>query len=250
MKIAFYCDSPDVFKTEQLMLLMKDNHKLVRMRDDIVITSWDAIIMDGEGSKKSIINRAHNCKMKTVLLDGTEEDAQRVNLSISGFKNPNATYTGPKYAIFPKNKPWVKHDVDNKHRAVFVSADRYLDEIVSILGALGFNSIVHGATHPAAVTYDEQDCYNALRECFAAIVTRHTPMLQCLYYGIPTITLNQNILHSVKDTYINGNIKTLKDTISNLYNDEYKRLYLNNASKMFFDGLGLKRTHELIQNLV
>ena len=249
--------------------LNRKGHKVEHTNEDVVMTHWDMLIIDHIDSKKDMIARAKNAKIKTVLIDGDASDVEDVDLSISAFFNPRSQYKGVKYMIFPTDISWSHYNPYNKNTSVFVAMggfdyNNYTQAILDILNELQINAVVaHSINHPdfrqtykRVAIYDGDNYYDVMNECKMAITNGGLSLFMCLKYGMPTIAVPQ---YDHQQRNIDGidmccvpakmDIPDLKEKIQYLWGNEYYRQSLSVLSQYFVDGKATKRVCELINGI-
>ena len=280
MKITFYYEygfkkeigTGHKYRVKQVgKELEKRGHSVEYTTENVVVNSWDVLVIDHMDEKSSMIARAKRNNMKVVLIDGVEDDIPNTDISISMFANPSAKYTGLDYAVFPDAPEWANHNVDIHRNTIFVGmggydANNYAYLVAEALGLFKINVIVTKSinhvknisdVNKRAIFFDEENYYDAMYECDIAITNGGLTLFQSLHYGLPTIAIPQyehQKLHiaGAKDLCIQAepDIIDIQQKVNTLLNDEYKRRDVSIRSMNTVDGNGAKRIADLIESAV
>jgi len=278
MRIAFYYESGPIheigtghkYRSHEIGgELKKRGHKVEYTSDDIVVEGWDVLVIDHMHSKKSMIERAKSAGIKVVLIDGDNEDALLVNLSISAFVNKNAKHIGNKFLVFPIHNTWNKYKHDTKSKTVFVGmggfdANNIANFVLGVLDKMNINAIVAKSINHSnltdkfnrAIIFKEDNYFDAMKECVISITNGGLTFFQSLFYGMPTIPISQyehqnNNIRFLEHCCvpIKKNEDDLKEKIKWLMESEYYRESLSMLAKYYVDGKGAKRICSLIEEL-
>jgi spore coat polysaccharide biosynthesis predicted glycosyltransferase SpsG len=249
--------------------LTKRQHKILYVEDDIICSGPDTMIIDYDGSASSVIDRAKRAGMKVILMDGQDEHAPLVDLSISVCTNNNAQYRGADYCVVYKKGRTTYHRPDKKKKVVFVSVGDF-DETnmaefaLDILAEMNINAIVTKSTNHGNLRdkysrieiYNEDNYYDAMHECVMGIISGSDVMLQALYYGLPCIIMPQNdgqknIIELSKHCCVPCKRETedIKFWTQYLLDHEGFRKNLSILSSFHIDGRGCNRICDLIEKL-
>lgn len=250
-------------------LLEKNGHRVSYIEDGVLPSDTDVLVVDHIYSQNGLINTAKRAKMKTVLIDGAEEDADMVDLSISPFYNDKAQYKGGDYIVIPECKYWMKYKATRAKNTVFIAmggfdAENHAEFVLEILDELKVNAIIaRSINHPdfsehfsRAEMFEGDDYYHAMHECTMAVTNGGLSFFEALHYGMPTIAVpqykhQQHNIGQYAHCCIPGkrNAAFLKDKIGYLLDNEYHRVSLSKFASHFIDGKGARRICTLIENL-
>lgn len=219
LKVAFYYEYgkiPEIgtghhFRCKTIASeLKKRGHKIVDHGSE------DLLIVDHIFSQKQLLLDTKSKGIKTVLIDGSEDDVDLADLSISPIYNKKSQNTGLKYVVLPLLRGIQKYSPRTKSDIIFVSMggfdySNYADMIVDVLiktnrKAIITKSINHGNLknkYNNIEIFDEEDYYLAMKECVVAITGGGLTLFQCLYYGIPTIPIPQYEHQKSNIEYVN-----------------------------------------------
>ena len=249
--------------------LIKRQHKISHIEDDIVYSGYDVMIIDYVGPIESAIDRGKRARTKVILMDGKEEHASMVDLSISPYVNPKAQYRGSDYCVVFKKGRTTYHRPDKKKKVAFVSVGDF-DETdmtefaLDILAEMNLNAIVtkssnHGNLkdkYSRIEVYDEDNYYDAMHECVIGIISADDIMLQALYYGLPCIIMPQNKKQKLGIELMQHccvpckrDSGEVKFWIEYLLGNEGFRKNLSILSSYHIDGKGCARICDLIEQL-
>jgi len=249
--------------------LEKKGHDIAFMQDEILISNRDIMIIDHIKSQRGLIERAKHAKMKVVLIDGHPDDVELVDLSISAYANPKAQYRGAKYMAFSTlNQYWDKYKAHTKSKTIFVGVGGFdykniAEFILKALDELGLNAIVaKSINHPnfkefsRAKVFEEDNYYDAMHECVAAITNGGLTFFQTLYYGMPTLPIAQYPHQQVHIDHlahcclpVKLETSDIKEKISWAIDNEYYRRSVSLLAQHFVDGKGTLRICNLIENM-
>lgn len=228
----------------------------------------DLVVIDHIFSQKSLIKELKNKNKKIVLIDGAEEDADLVDLSISPFYNSKAQYGGINYIAVPPS--WgERYRIYNKSNTVFISmggfdANNYAELAIKVLKELGLNAlVVKSINHPDFASlysnvsiFNGDDLYAAMKDCFMGIVNGGLTLFQSLHYGLPCIAIPQYSHQKDNIEYVQHccspaepNEEDLKMKINWFLNGEQYRNNISKLSQHCVDGKGVQRICELIEKL-
>jgi spore coat polysaccharide biosynthesis predicted glycosyltransferase SpsG len=276
MKIAFFyeCGKTSEHKYRSLEVgkrLQRNGHDVEYTEDDIVLTTWDVLIIDHVESKKDMIMRAKQSGTKIVLIDGHPDDVGFVDLSISAFLNDKAQYRGVKYIVIPEHTSWVwnRYRPYTKSRTVFVSTGSFDESnltefILRVLDELKINAIVTKSTNHSNFRdmfsrieiFDEENYYNAMHECVIGITDGGLTFMQVLHYGLPTVAIAQNKNQQKNIDYLQHcclpSERSKDDLVTKIgwiIDNEYHRKSLSMLASHFVDGKGSARVCKLIEDL-
>ena len=279
MKIVMFYESGEIpeigtghkYRSKEIAKILRNNgHEVEFMLDGVLIKERDVLIIDHISSQKSLINRAKHAGMKVVLIDGVEEDVTLVDLSISSFINAKSQYTGAKYIAFPtQTQYWERYRPSTSSNTVFVGMGGYdhknlADLVLNILDDMGLNAIVAKSINhnnfkdkfSRVEIFEENNYYDAMRECVIAITNGGLTLFQSLYYGIPTIPLPQYEHQKKNIEYVSHccvpsklDADDIKQKINWLIDNEYYRQSVSTLARHFVDGKGSKRICSLIEKI-
>jgi len=279
VKITFFYESgamPEVgtghkYRCQEIAKVLKKNgHSTEFMQNDVLAKGRDVLVIDHIKSQESLIHRAKHAGMKVALIDGHPDDVGLVDLSVSAFTNPKAKYKGIKYTAFPAlNQHWDKYKPDTKSRTIFIGMGGFdyqniAEFVLGILDELKLNAVVaKSVNHPnfkesfsRVEIFDEDNYYNAMRECVVAITNGGLTLFQALYYGMPSLPIAQyphqekNIKHvSHCCTPMKLDAEDIKEKIGRVMDNEYYRKSVSLSAQHFVDGKGAHRICSLIENI-
>ena len=279
MKITFFYESGEIpeigtghkYRCQEIAkILVKKGYNIIYMHDDFLMSNRDILIIDHIKSQTSLIKRAKHAGMKVVLIDGHPDDVELVDLSISAYTNPKSQYKGIKYIAFPTtNQYWDKYKSDTKSKTIFVGVGGFdyknmAETILEVLDKLKLNAIVaKSINHPnfeekftRVKMFENNNYYEAMHECVAAITNGGLTFFQSLYYGLPTLPIPQyphqedNIKHASHcclPTKLDND--DIKEKIEQVLNNEYYRKSISMLAQYFVDGKGTRRICSLIEKM-
>jgi spore coat polysaccharide biosynthesis predicted glycosyltransferase SpsG len=249
--------------------LRKRNHNIEFLSTKDIPNNTTILVIDHMNCQRDLIAKAKSLGIKTVLIDGAEEDVNLVDASISCFVNCKAKYTGARFIAFPKHQISSKYFVKPNDNKVFVSMggfdkNNYARTVIDTLLKLNRPVIMTRSINisdigiiPSNVSVFKGDNYfDAMKECSIAITNGGLSFFQALYFGMPTIAIpqyehqkinidrfNQCCLQS--DISVQGDLE-LK--ISFL-DDIGVRKALSMMAQYNVDGNGLERICDIIEGL-
>lgn len=278
MRVTFFCEHGEkkeigtghLYRSMEIAERLRSlGHKVDFMEDGILMNTTDVLVIDHIHSQKSLIERASGAGIKTVLIDGAQEDVSLVDVSISGFANPDAQYTGLEYMAFPTCHATERYNVQRKVSSVFVGvggfdANNLAEPILEVLDKLGLNAVVaKSINHPdfskrfsRVKVFEEENFYNAMHECIIGITNGGLTMFQALHYGLPCVAIPQ---YEHQKTNINGvkhycksvsaDLAGLEEEVKTLISNEYQRESLSVSGQYHVDGKGVVRICSIIEGL-
>jgi spore coat polysaccharide biosynthesis predicted glycosyltransferase SpsG len=258
MKIAFKCNGKITYRCKLLGYeLKKRGHKLVEDQGQL-------LIVDHELPQHQTLAECKSAGIKTVLLDGSEEEVESADLSISPLQNSKAQHTGYAFIVVPPIRGLRNYSPRTKSRTIYVSVgetDRYSYAQIAINAAeeLGLKALVvksdnhkNLAQFKHVGTFAENDYYSAMSECIIAVTNGGLSMFQCLHYGIPTIPLPQNDKQKRNINFMDvccvpSPANEIAQQIRWLVDGENYRESLSVLSQHFVSGTGINKTCDLIE---
>lgn len=203
------------------------------------------------------------CKAEKTVCIGSDEGG---DITINPFYERKSDFSGSKYIVVPgfKNRAWDRYRANIKSKTIFVGINNHSTILLAleVLSGLGVNAIVATDDHELKKTFsrieifDEEDCYNAMYECVAAITDGGTIFLQSLSYGMPTVAISddkiqENIVGSLKHCClpVKKEKEDIETKISWLIESEYHRKSLSMLATHFVDGKGTDRICSIIDGL-
>lgn len=251
--------------------LEKRGHTVEHFHDQTFLNKeWGVLIIDHVFEKAKMITNAKKKKVAVVLIDGAEEDADKVDVSISSFYNSKSKYRGIKYMAFSPPKYWKRYNPDTNSRVAFVALggfdiNNYINLVLDVLNKLNIHSIVAPSINhnnlkqrfnKIELLGRDDDYYDAMKDCLFAITNGGLTLFQALCFGMPSIAVAQynhqkNNIAGVKTCCMESNPdeKDLEDKINTIFNDEYIRRDLSNISRNMVDGEGVNRICDLVEGL-
>ena len=280
MKIAFFyeCGKIDEIGTghkyrsrEIGKTLEKNGHDIeyIDQKNVAMNKNWDVLVIDHMTSQAEIIQKAKRSGTKVVLIDGSLDDVDMVDLSISSFVNPKAQYRGIKYTVFPACREWVKYRPYMSSKTIFIGvggfdAGNIAEFILNILDEMSINAIVAKSINhrdfredfSRVEMFDEENYYDAMHECAIGITNGGLTLFQALHYGLPSIAIPQYKHQQINIDYVQHcclpskrDKKDIMNKIEWLMGNEYYRKSLSMLAMHHVDGKGTKRICSLIEGL-
>lgn len=245
-------------------ILEKRGHKIKYIEDDVIMKGEDVIVLDHMDPPEDVVNRSRKACNTLVVIDGVCDEA---DISISAFQNKNADYQGIDYIAFAVYPHTTKYDSRKKSKDIFVGmggydANEYAERVANILKDIGLNAIIAKSINHDDISerltnvcmFEEDNYYDTMHECLAAITNGGLTMFQALHYGMPVVAVPQYNHQKTNIDAVSGyciasgtDDASIKDNINMVVHDEYRREWMSRFAQYYVDGKGAERVCNIIE---
>lgn len=243
-------------------ILKERGHKVHYIEGDAMTIGEDIIVIDHMFPSQDVVNRAKRAARYVIAIDGV----CNADTTISACVNPDADYTGIKYMAFPTRNSADKYcGVDS--RDVFVGMggydhNNYAEFVSEILGRVGYNAVVAKSINHNNVgkgranvrMFCEDNYYDAMDGCVAAITNGGLTLYQALYYGMPTVAIPQyghqrDNIDAVSECCVapTSDSSSIEHCLRLVLKNKHMREDLSRCAQKRVDGLGAERICNIIE---